>query len=167
MQLVSPIIDYMTKQGMIADSTDDFSDSVDTSLLTLGTAALPMQLFQPYYFNSDTNIDSQKIVGIEVFSQTEMPILPNGSNNVASNDVFRNFLLTLVGGDGKQIYSIIPLSMLLGVRYSATSYAKVPLFDYDDIVWDKCYVQCVDTTAPGVNINDTNILFKIYTKPKD
>ena len=76
MQLVSPIIDYMTKQGMIADSTDDFSDSVDTSLLTLGTAALPMQLFQPYYFNSDTNIDSQKIVGIEVFSQTEMPILP-------------------------------------------------------------------------------------------
>jgi hypothetical protein len=152
---------------MIADSTDDFSDSVDTSLLVMGTAALPMQLFKPYYFNSDSNIDNQKIVGIEVFSNTEMPILPDGKNNVSSNDVFRNFLLTLVGGDGKQIYSIVPLSMLLGVRYSATSYAKTPLFDYDDIVWDKCYVQCVDTTAGGININDTNILFKIYTKPKD
>jgi len=166
MQLVSPIINYMTEKGMIADPTNDFADSVDTSLLVMGTASSPMQLWKPYYFNSDTNIDKQKVVGIEVFSQTEMPILPNGSNNVSSNDVYRHFLLNIVGGDGKEVLSIIPLTMLLGVRYSATSFAKVPLFDYDNIIWDKCYVNCVDVTGGGVNVTDTNILFKIYTKPK-
>lgn len=156
----------MVKQGMIADSTDCFSDSVDTSLLVMGTTAEPMILNNPYYFPSDTLIDSQKVVGIAVTSRSQNPILPNGSNNVSSDDVFRHFLLTLVGGDGKEIYAIMPLSMLLDVQIG-NGYAKTPMFSYDDIVWDKCYVQCIDTTAGGININDTNILFKIYTKPKD
>jgi hypothetical protein len=166
MQLVSPIINYMTEKGMIADPTNDFADSVDTSLLVMGTASEPLQLWKPYYFDSDDNIDSQKIVGIEVFSQTEMPILPSLNNNVSSNDVYRYFLLTIVGADGKDILCVLPLSILLGVRYSATAFAKTPLFDFGDVIWSKCYVQCIDITGAGINVNDTNILFKVYTKPK-
>ena len=165
MQLVSPIINYMTEKGMIADPTDDFADSVDTSLLVMGTASEPMQLWKPYYFNSDDNIDANKIVGIEVVSRTNLIILPSLNNNVASDDVFRFFLLTIVAGDGKEVLSVMPLSLLLGIPYQ-NGFLKTPLFDYNDVIWSKCYVQCIDTAGAGVNVNDTNILFKIYTKPK-
>ena len=165
MQLISPIINYMTEKGMIADPTDDFADSVDTSLLVMGTASEPMQSWKPYYFNSDDNIDANKIVGIEVVSRENLLILPSLNNNIASNDVFRYFLLTIVAGDGKEILSVMPLYLLLGINYQ-NGFLKTPLFDYNDVIWSKCYVQCIDTAGGGINVNDTNILFKIYTKPK-
>jgi hypothetical protein len=160
-QLVSPLIEYMSSEGMITDVTTPISSSVKQVQLTFATSGIyGLQIWKPYYFNPDATLDGSAIKGIQALTRTEVDPLPDGSQTLSSADVYAKLLLWLVDSGG-DVLANLPLSELIASSSNtiATAFPKIQRFSLKDIVWQKCYVTIHDTV--GI-VAGESLLFNIY-----
>jgi len=169
MQIVSPLIQYMTEKGFIRDTCEPVSYSVDVSQVNFTTAGtgLPtaIGLNTPYYLNVEDSLNhsNSTIMALEVVSPTFLSIFPNGTNNVTSDDVFSNITLNLVNGN-QDLLVQTPLSSLLGISYGGYA-RKLYQVALKDIVWSNCYIEI--TGDPTLISNGQGILLNIYHDSKN
>lgn len=160
--LISPLINFMTEQKMICDVTapiSRYSDQLQFTFTAIGIFGL--QIWKPYYFNPDEDIDKSIIKGIEVIDGVQLFPYPNGATPLSSADLLGQFLLWIVDKNDDVVCQI-PLSSLQSTQYGATGHASVQRFHLKNIIWQNCYITCHDTTF--VNVGDS-ILFNVYYDP--
>jgi|AACY02.5.fsa_nt_gi hypothetical protein len=167
MQLVSPLINYLTEKEMIRDTCAPVSEYVTTAQIdfTAAGTGLPtaIALNTPYYLKPYDllNAKNSKIKALEVVSPTFQSIFSNGSTNVTSDDVFSNFTLNILNGE-QDVLIQTPLTSLLGIAYGGYA-RKLYQTCLEDVVWSNCYIEITGNTAlvnPG-NAIKLNIYYDI------
>lgn len=164
-QLISPIVDYMLRNQMIWDCTEEIAPNVKQKQFTFtASGTLGLQIWKPYYFEADDSLDGSVIKGIQAVTNNEVQPIVGGSSTLSSIDVYGKVLLWLVdkGGD---VVSVLPLSVLIASKGNtiATAFVKYQKFCLKDIVLQKCYITISDTT--GINVGDS-ILFNFFYENK-
>ena len=159
--LISPIVEYMTKNQYIWDCTSEISSSVEQKQFTFTAGGvLGLQIWKPYYFEADDSLNGSVIKGIQVVTNQESQPIVDGSSTLATLDLYGRVLLWLVdkGGD---IVSVMPLSALISSRGNtiASAFVKYQKFCFYDLVLQNCYITITDTT--GIVAGNT-ILFNFF-----
>lgn len=164
MQLVSPLINYLTEKEMIRDTCDPVSESVTSAQINFTAAGtgLPTALLinQPYYFQPYDllNARNSKIRALEVVSPNFQSTFEDGVSNVSSDDIFANITLNLLDGN-QDVLVQTPLSSLLGIAYGGYA-RKLYQVCLEDIVWSNCYIEItgdISLINPGQGVK-----FNIY-----
>lgn len=162
MQLVSPLINYLTEKEMLRDTCAPVSEYVTTAQIdfTAAGTGLPtaIALNKPYFLKPYDLLNSRnsKIKALEVVSPTFQSIFNNGVNNVSSDDVFANITLYLLDGN-QDILIQTPLKSLLGIAYGGYA-RKLYQVCLEDVVWSNCYIEITGNIAlinagEGVKLN--------------
>jgi hypothetical protein len=164
-QLISPIVDYMLRNQMIWDCTEEIAPRVEQKQFTFtASGVLGLQIWKPYFFDADDNLNGDVIKGIQVVTNLESQPIVGGTSTLSSLDAYGKVLLWLVdrGGD---VVSVLPLSILIASRGNTipTAFVKYQKFCLKDIVLQKCYLTISDTT--GINVGDS-ILFNFFYEEK-
>jgi hypothetical protein len=160
-QLVSPLIEYMTREKMISDVTSEISERVKQVQLTFATSGVyGLQIWKPYYFQPDESLNGNAIKGIQVVTTNTLNPLVDGSVTLASADVFAKLLLWIVSSEG-DVITTLPLNQLIADSSVtiATAFPKVQRFCMEDVDWQNSYITIHDTT--GISAGES-ILFNIY-----
>lgn len=163
--LISPIVEYMTKNQYIWDCTSEISSKVQQKQFTFtASGVFGLQIWKPYYFEADDFLNGSVIQGIQVVTNFELQPIEDGSSTLSSLDTYGKVLLWLVdrGGD---IVAVIPLSVLIASRGNtiASAFVKYQKFCFNDLILNNCYITITDTT--GIVAGDS-ILFNFFYDDK-
>ena len=164
-QLISPIVDYMLRNQMIWDCTEEIAPRVEQKQFTFtASGTLGLQIWKPYYFDADDNLNGDVIKGIQVVTNFESQPIVGGTSTLSSLDTYGKVLLWLVD-EGGDVVSVLPLSVLIASRGNTitTAFVKYQKFCLKNIVLQKCYLTISDTT--GINVGDS-ILFNFFYEEK-
>jgi len=159
-RLISPLIEYMVSNKMITDVTSPVSERVKQVQFTFASSGVyGVQIWKPYYFQPDTNLNGSAIKGIQALTSTELEYLPDGTQTYSA-DVMANMLLWLIDESGDAVCTL-PLSELITSSSNTigTAFPKVQRFDLKNIIWQKCYITIHDTT--GITAG-SSLMFNIY-----
>ena len=165
-RLISPIIEYMTKQGYIWDCTSEISSRVQQVEFTFSAAGVNgIQIWKPYYFNAEDDLNGSVIQGLQVITRTENVPFADGTSTLSSIDAFGKVILWIVDKSG-EVVSTLPLSTLIASRGNtiASAFVKYQRVQFENIVWQNCYLTLADTT--GINAGES-ILFNVFYNPKN
>lgn len=163
--LISPIVEYMTKNQYIWDCTSEIATKVEQKQFTFtASGVLGLQIWKPYYFEADDFLNGSVIQGIQVVTNFETQPIVDGSSTLSSLDTYGKVLLWLVDRSG-DVVAVIPLSVLIASRGNtiASAFVKYQKFCLNDIVLQKCYITITDTT--GI-VAGNSILFNFFYDEK-
>lgn len=162
-QLVSPMVEYMRSNEMVADVTTEIAPNVKQVEITFATSGVyGLQIWKPYYFKADETLNGSAIKGIEAVTRSQLSTLPDGSQTFTSADVFAKALLWIIDRSGDVIVTL-PLNSLISSDVTiATAFDKIQRFCLEDVVWQKCYITLHDTT--GISAGESIYLNIYYDK---
>lgn len=100
---------------------------------------------QQFYFDTDATLQKAvKIVGIEVFSVTDVPKSPITGKSVVADTVLAKSFLTVVNEqDDNEVISMMPLAVL----NRKSNNGEVQQFNIETPNITKCYIRISDTTG--------------------
>lgn len=158
MRLVSPLINYFfqtNKARKVGCVEGEFSKTI----------GLPVKSTQPYfeqYFRPDPSLTSSVINSIElVTAATLESITVDGTDySIATADSYKSTILVL-SDINREIIAEIPLRT--AVRY--INKGKATFTNFENIVWDNCYIYYTDPSGVGITTDDVTCI-RVYYTPK-
>ena len=158
MRLVSPLINYFfqtNKARKVGCVEGEFSKTI----------GLPVKSTQPYfeqYFRPDPSLTSSVINSIElVTAATLESITVDGTDySIATADSYKSTILVL-SDINREIIAEIPLRT--AVRN--INKGKATFTNFENIVWDNCYIYYTDPSGVGITTDDVTCI-RVYYTPK-
>ena len=117
-----------------------------------------------FYFPDDQNIRDTQLKTLSVYSENEVPVVPENNIKVITPDFLRHCFITLESYSGVQFVQKMPLIEFQTIGASSNWQFQTNNFIGQYCNWPKCYIEVADaqtTTAVDDRILLINVGFEL------